>query len=134
MEFRDTDAAGIAHFSSYVLYMEQAEHEFLRHLGFSVQMVQGQEKISWPRVSVRCDYRGMVRFEDWLDILVRVVRLGAKSVTYGFQFFHEDKLVAEGEMTSVCCRFRENRPPESMAIPDAIRAKLATACPATSND
>ena len=36
VEFRDTDAAGIVHFSVFFAYMEQAEHEFLRSLGLSV--------------------------------------------------------------------------------------------------
>src|SRR3984893_8862096 len=36
VEFRDTDAAGIAHFSAFFFYMESVEHEFLRSLGLSV--------------------------------------------------------------------------------------------------
>ena len=33
VEFRDTDAAGIAHFSTFFVWMESAEHELLRHAG-----------------------------------------------------------------------------------------------------
>ena len=36
VEFRDTDAAGIAHFSAFFFWMESAEHEFLRELGIRV--------------------------------------------------------------------------------------------------
>ena len=36
VEFCETDAAGIAHFSSLIVYMEQAEHALLRSLGLSV--------------------------------------------------------------------------------------------------
>jgi len=36
VEFAETDMAGIAHFSSFVIYMEQAEHALLRSLGTSV--------------------------------------------------------------------------------------------------
>ena len=45
IEFRDTDAAGIAHFSVFFTMMEEAEHEFLRHLGLSVLM--RDEKGRW---------------------------------------------------------------------------------------
>ena len=38
VEFRDTDAAGIMHFSTYFTYMEEVEHEFLRSLGTSVDL------------------------------------------------------------------------------------------------
>ncbi|WP_231612238.1 acyl-CoA thioesterase [Novipirellula galeiformis] len=36
VEFRDTDAAGIVHFSAFFPLMESAEHEMLRSLGISV--------------------------------------------------------------------------------------------------
>jgi len=36
VEFCETDMAGIAHFSSFIIYMEQAEHAMLRALGTSV--------------------------------------------------------------------------------------------------
>ena len=35
VEFRDTDAAGIVHFSAFFFYMESVEHEFLRQPTFS---------------------------------------------------------------------------------------------------
>src|SRR5688572_30626127 len=42
IEFRDTDAAGIAHFSVFFTFMEEAEHEFLRHVGLSVHVQHEQ--------------------------------------------------------------------------------------------
>ena len=36
VEFADTDAAGIAHFSAFFAWMEETEHEFLRSRGLSV--------------------------------------------------------------------------------------------------
>lgn len=36
VEFCETDAAGIAHFSSLAIYMEQAEHALIRSVGISV--------------------------------------------------------------------------------------------------
>ena len=36
IEFSDTDMAGIVHFSRFFIFMETAEHEFLRSLGTSV--------------------------------------------------------------------------------------------------
>jgi len=134
VEFRDTDAAGIVHFSAYFLYMEQAEHEWLRQLGLSVLMRDAEGAVSWPRVSVRCDYRGVVLFEDVIEIELSVLHLGTKSVKYGFRFLKGEQLVAEGEVTSVCCRMRDGQAPKSIPIPASIRAKMATACPAISND
>lgn len=124
IQFRDTDAAGIAHFSTFFLFMEEAEHEFLRARGLSVLMHDAAGAISWPRVAVKCDYASPVKFEDLLEIDVALVRVGDKSVTYAFTFTCDERLVARGEITAVCCRVGENVVPKSILIPDEIRKKL----------
>ncbi|MBL9083849.1 MAG: acyl-CoA thioesterase [Planctomycetales bacterium] len=124
IQFRDTDAAGIAHFSTFFLFMEEAEHEFLRARDLSVLMHDEVGAISWPRVAVKCDYTSPVKFEDVLDVDVSLTRVGEKSVTYAFAFSCESRAVARGEITAVCCRVGENIAPKSISIPEDIRAKL----------
>lgn len=124
VEFRDTDAAGIAHFSVFFPYMEEAEHAFLRSRGLSVLMHDDQGALSWPRVSVRCDYRSAVKFEDVLTIGVAITRLGSKSITYAFTFQCEGRLVADGQITAVFCRLLAGSPPLSLPIPQWILDKL----------
>jgi acyl-CoA thioester hydrolase len=124
VEFRDTDAAGIAHFSVFFVYMEQAEHEMLRYLGLSVMLFDEQGKLSFPRVGARCDYQSAVRFEEIVDIEVSIVRLGHKSVTYEFTFSHQGRPVASGQTTTVCCRFADDGTPQSVPIPDWMAEKL----------
>lgn len=124
IEFRDTDAAGLAHFTAFFALMEEAEHEFLRARGLSVMLHDDQGKLTWPRVAAKCDFSGAVKFEDELQIEVTPARVGAKSVTYAFVFSHAGREVARGEMTSVCCRFDAAGQPHSVAIPDSFLAKL----------
>lgn len=124
VEFRHTDAAGIIHFSTFFEYMEEVEHEFLRHRGLSVLMRDDEGPISWPRVSVECQFRSVVRFEDIVDVEISLARRGEKSVTYAFMFSHNCRLVAEGQMTSVCCRLVPDGPPRGIAIPAWIVEKL----------
>ncbi len=128
VEFRDTDAAGMVHFSVFFVYMEEAEHALLRHLGLSVMLADDQGPISFPRVSARCDFQRAARFEDVLDVEVAVVRLGKRSVTYEFNFSHEGRAVASGQTTTVCCRFDSLGSPRSIDIPPWIAEKLAPAC------
>ena len=124
VEFCDTDAAGILHFSAFFQLMEQAEHELLRSVGLSVVMSDDLGKISWPRVSAKCDFRSAVHFEEELAIDVSIGRLGTKSVTYAFAVTCQGRDVAAGEITSVCCRIRERVPPEPISIPEWFRGKL----------
>ncbi|HEX3999104.1 MAG TPA: thioesterase family protein [Pirellulales bacterium] len=123
VEFRDTDAAGIAHFSAFLFYMESVEHELLRHLGLSVLWSDPDGPISWPRVSVSCDYAGAARFEEVLDVKLRVARLGEKSVTYDFEFTCAGRPIANGRTVSVCCRLLPGAP-QSLRIPEPIAERL----------
>src|SRR4051812_35731239 len=124
VEFRDTDAAGIAHFSAFFFYMESVEHEFLRSIGLSVLCNDETGPVSWPRVSANCDFQSAIRFEDVLDVSLHIARLGAKSVTYEFEFACSGRQVAKGKTVAVCCSFPAGGAPESIPIPAAIAEKL----------
>ena len=127
IEWHDTDAAGIAHFTSFLRYMEEAEHEYLRTLGIGVLMQDEEGKLSWPRVSVHCDFSGAVRYDDVMDIEVQVSRLGDKSITYDFNFTHQGRAVAQGRTTAVCCRMHNDGLPRSIRIPESIAARFPRA-------
>ncbi|MEK6235772.1 MAG: acyl-CoA thioesterase [Planctomycetales bacterium] len=116
VEFADTDMAGIAHFSSFFRYMEETEHAFLRSLGLSVVFRAADEQYSWPRVAAACDYVRPAKFEDVLDVELRVARLGTSSVGYRFLFSLDGQRIAEGTMTAVCCRIEHGRPPKSAPL------------------
>lgn len=124
VEFRDTDMAGIVHFSVFFTYMEEAEHEFLRHLGLAVFTEVDGDNLSWPRVAASCNYRAAIRFEDEIDVAVSIEKLGNSSVTYQHQVYRGDTLVADGSVTAVCCRVEHGKRPESVPIPDSFLGKL----------
>ncbi|MBI1917377.1 MAG: acyl-CoA thioesterase [Planctomycetes bacterium] len=128
VEFGDTDMAGIVHFAQFFVFMEAAEQALLRSLGLSVVMDWEGEHLSFPRVSASCDYLHPARFEDVLTIAVSVRKIGAKSVSYGFEFFKNDEpeVIARGQLTAVCCHVRPGRAIESRSIPDGIRDLLAS--------
>ncbi len=106
VEFRDTDMAGIMHFSAFFTTLESVEHEFLRSLGLSVVMEDDSGPLGWPRVSAGCDFRGAVKFEDVLNIELSIARLGEKSVTYQFVVASSGRRIAEGKLVAACCRLR----------------------------
>ena len=125
VEFRDTDAAGIVHFSAFFPMMEAAEHEMLRSLGISVMDLSDPDHVTWPRVAAHCDYLSAARFEDELVIKVTVEKIGKSSVNYAFEFTREDQPIARGKLTAVCCRLPERGGLEKVSIPDSIRQLLA---------
>ena len=142
VEFRDTDAAGIAHFSAFFFWMESAEHEFLRELGIRVvdnapedeeslrrELASGEGvgrelEVSWPRVSVSADYKAAVRFGDTLDVFIAVAERGSSSVTYRFRFENSGNLVAIGTVVVVRCLMRHGMKPLPVKIPAGISERM----------
>ena len=141
VEFRDTDAAGIAHFSAFFFWMESTEHEFLRELGIRVvdndpedmeslrQELAPEEaghelEVSWPRVSVSADYKAAVRFGDTLDVFIAVAELGSSSVTYCFRFEKSGSLVATGTVVVVRCIMRHGMKPLPVRLSASISERM----------
>lgn len=124
VEFCETDTAGIAHFSAFFQYMEQAEHALLRHVSLSVHLDDNGTTISWPRVSASCDFKGAAKFEDVLDVAVGIERIGERSVTYHFTFSNGGTEIARGVITSVCCQIEHGSLPRSIPIPEWIAERL----------
>lgn len=142
VEFRDTDAAGIAHFSAFFFWMESAEHEFLRELGIRVvdnapedeeslrrELASGEGvgrelEVSWPRVSVSADYKAAVRFGDTLDVFIAVAERGTSSITYRFRFENSGNLVAIGTVVVVRCLMRHGMKPLPVKIPAGISERI----------
>jgi 4-hydroxybenzoyl-CoA thioesterase/acyl-CoA thioester hydrolase len=129
VEFCETDAAGIAHFSALLQYAEQAEHALLRSLGFTVlASISAHSKssaISWPRVRIESDFLGAARFEDELIIEVRLARLGNKSITYNFVIRRNEEALAKISFTNVCVQIDDAKNMESIPIPAELRARLS---------
>lgn len=103
VEFVDTDMSGIAHFSRFFVFMENTEHAFLAAVGVSVQWREEGREMGWPRVAVSCEYVSPARFGDELEVRLRVIRKGTKSLTYGFEVLRDGTLLARGRTTCACC-------------------------------
>jgi acyl-CoA thioester hydrolase len=124
VEFNDTDMAGIAHFTAFFRWMEEAETAFLRSRGLTVLGEWQGEKISLPRVSVSCDFAKPVRFGDEVTIAVTVEKIGRSSLSYTFDFSKGADAIARGHITAVFCRTVPGKGLEGREIPPAMRALL----------
>lgn len=131
VQFAETDMAGVLHFSNYYRMMEEIEHAFWRSLGLCVVTSDAERQISWPRVAASCQYFAPARFEDRLELVLQLARLGERSVTFEVIFYRGDERLALGKMTAVCCAMTEGKF-QAIAIPPHIRARLSsTGAPAT---
>jgi YbgC/YbaW family acyl-CoA thioester hydrolase len=130
VEFAETDMAGLVHFANYLRYMEVTEHAFLRTLGLSIAMEQKQG-VGWPRVHASCDYAAPLRFEDEVEVHLKVREKKEKSLTYDFLFRRvkpEPALdVARGRITTVCVSRDGSGTMKAVPIPEAVARQIDVA-------
>ncbi len=123
--------AGIMHFSNFFRYMESAEHAFLRSRGLSVDLKGFGPGLCLPRVHAECDYLAPLRFEDEVEIRLRVARKTRRSLEYEFRFQRRNtqvpKDVARGRVTVVCALRRPDGTFKSTDLPPAIADRIQVA-------
>jgi YbgC/YbaW family acyl-CoA thioester hydrolase len=118
VEWMDTDAAGIYHWSTVIRFAEAAEMELRTSLGIA-EITFG----ATPRVKAGFDFRRPLRFNDRATIDLAVQDVGRSSVRYRVVISDdEDRMVAEGEVTTV---FIDTDSGRSHAWPEPVRTALA---------
>jgi acyl-CoA thioester hydrolase len=127
VEFSDTDMGGIVHFSRFFVYMETAEHEFLRALGINVHFKHEGRTLGWPKRSVECEYLAPARLGEELEIEVRVVRKGKTSLSNEFVIRCGETLVARGRLSSVCCVLDDPGGVRAVPIPGFLADRIVEA-------
>jgi acyl-CoA thioester hydrolase len=117
VEWMDTDAAGIYHWSTVIRFAEAAEMELHTALGIAPVTFGAT-----PRVKAGFDFRRPLRFNDRATIDLSVREVGRSSVRYRVVLSDdEQRTVAEGEMTAV---FIDTESGRSVAWPPPVRAAL----------
>jgi YbgC/YbaW family acyl-CoA thioester hydrolase len=125
VQFYETDAAGIVHFSWYFRYMEEAEHALWREAGLSV--AQPGSDLHWPRVAASCDFHGALFFEQEFEVWIRISAITRKTIRYTSELARGETKIATGTHTVACVRTRPNEPMRSTTIPPEIAERFQVA-------
>jgi acyl-CoA thioester hydrolase len=118
VQYKETDASGIVHFSSFFVYAEEAEHAMWRAAGLSVE--PAHTEIGWPRVSASFDFFKPLRFEDEIEVRIRMVERTAKTFRYQSAILVRGEIAAIGTSTSICVRKVPGEPLRAADIPGDI--------------
>jgi acyl-CoA thioester hydrolase len=116
--FSDTDAQGVVYYGRYMPYFDLARTEYHRHLG----QIELHGEFALRALSV--EYHAPARFDDLLEVFVRVARIGTTSVTYEYAAYRvdDDVLMATASQTAVLIDPSERRP---IPVPDPFRDQAA---------
>ncbi len=124
VQFSETDLAGIAHFSAFFRFMEEAEHALWRAAGLSIGAAE--KTGGWPRVAAAFEFKRPLRFEDEFEVTVCIAELTRRSIRYGFTVTSGDALIGTGTMTAVCTK-KEDGQLVAVELPPDVIARLQAA-------
>ena len=116
--FSDTDAQGVVYYGRYNPYFDFARVEYLRSVGLLHDEGPGEFVMRANDV----EYFAPARFDDELEIHVRVSRIGTTSITYEFATHLADGTVAVTAHQTLVYIDRTTRKP--IPVPDRYREKL----------
>ena len=107
--FSDTDAQGIVYYGRYLPYFDLARVEYERHLGLLRREAVGKDFVMRASSVV---YEAPARFDDLLEVFVRVKRIGVTSLTFELCAVRvdDDVLMCTSDQTMVLVAVPERRP------------------------
>ena len=148
--FSETDAQGVVYYGRYMPYFDLARTEFHRHLGrvhlgaadfaMRASVVEYHRHLGRPHLdnvdfamrALTIEYVAPARFDDLLEIFVRVERIGTTSITYDHAAYRladdedggtaNEVLMATAKQTLVLIDLGRRRP---VSVPEAFRERIA---------
>jgi YbgC/YbaW family acyl-CoA thioester hydrolase len=125
VQFSETDAAGLVHFSCFFRYMEEAEHALWRAAGLSIFPVGAD--FGWPRLQTSFEFYRPLRFEDEFEAAIRIVAMDESTIRYECLLAKGKDKIAKGSLTIVCVSKRPGEPMKTIPMPAEIKDRLRPA-------
>lgn len=123
VRWQECDAQGIAFNGSYLGWLEIAQAEYFRNLGFSIYRVAAAGYFDSAVAKVTIEYKAPVRVDEMLDLRARVARIGNTSMALEVAIFaaggssNDTPLTA---MEAIYVGFHADTG-ETRRVPDSIR-------------
>jgi acyl-CoA thioester hydrolase len=125
VEFSETDAARMVHFSVFFRYMEEAEHAVWRRSGLVIH--QPESGHTWPRISAQFDFKSPLKFQDEFEIRTEIAAVTRSTIRWAHTFMRDGTLIGSGSVTAVYVREQPDGSMKSAEIAPEVIAKLRAA-------
>jgi acyl-CoA thioester hydrolase len=123
VRFAETDAQGVAHHASYVVWFEVTRIEYLRRFrgGYKGLRDEGVDALT---LEVYAGYRSAARFDDRLLVHARCTDVRGARFRFEYEVEREGEIVADGWTTHACVSVGDHRPTR---VPSWLREAIAAA-------
>ena len=119
--FSDTDAQGIVYYGRYMPYFDLSRVEYHRHLG--MEYGGQRRKHEFVMRAFTIDYLAPARFDDLIEVFVRISRIGRTSVTYECAAYRveDDLLLVTAHQTLVLVELATHT---ATPVPESLRETI----------
>jgi acyl-CoA thioester hydrolase len=125
VQWRDVDVMGVVHYANYLRFMEAAEGEFFRALGYSYDRIADELGVWIARIHLECDYRAPAKLDDEITCRAELQKIGGTSLTFAFPVRRTDETpLVDGKLVLATLDRTTLRPARIPApLAAALRAK-----------
>jgi YbgC/YbaW family acyl-CoA thioester hydrolase len=119
----ETDAAGVAHFTSFLVYCENLEKQILYSDEVNLAEIEDEFNLWIPRVKIECSFHFPLRFNEVYRVELVDIEFGNTSIKFYYRVWNvsHDKLACEAIVIIVCADRDSNKP---IRVPDILRSRL----------
>lgn len=101
VRYAETDAMGIVHHSSYVIWLEAARVEWLEQIGLPYTQIEAQG-LAFAVIELGLVYRNPARFGDQVEVEAWLAEATSRTLCYQYRVWKGETLLAEGFTRHLC--------------------------------
>jgi acyl-CoA thioester hydrolase len=121
VRYGETDQMGHAYYANYLFWFEQARGAWCRDRGFTYKSLEA-EGIFLPVVEVHVNYRGEIKYDEWITVEVWVSELRRAAIRFDYRILNEEtgKVTTEGYTWHVVMGSER----KAISIPESMKLLL----------
>lgn len=125
VRYSEVDAQAVVFNAHYLTYFDTAITEYFRALGYDYLGEVKRTGIDFHTVKSVVEYKAPIRFDEDIEVCVRVARIGRSSINLALAIFAKgsNDLRATGEIIWVAT---DQTTHQSVAVTDDMRALIAS--------
>ncbi|KRP97073.1 thioesterase [Bradyrhizobium pachyrhizi] len=125
VRYSEVDAQAVVFNAHYLTYFDTAITEYFRALGYDYLGEVARTGIDFHTVKSVVEYKAPIRFDEDIEVCVRVAKIGHSSINLALAIFAKgsDDLRATGEIIWVAT---DQKTHQSVAVTEDLRALIAS--------
>jgi acyl-CoA thioester hydrolase len=110
VRFHETDAMGVVHHASYLLFLEDARVDYLRELGRPYSTLRDVDNIEFAVIGVELGYRSPLLFDEVFSVHAGLSAVRRASFTIEYLVERDGVSVLEGHTRHATLELGSHRP------------------------